>query len=111
MAPRKIREANPEQLVLVLTGAREEEFGMLAPQVGAGFLSKELDIGVLPRALEAALDREGVTSREMTRRLIACLRGGAQQQLGPVTDQSPKATYRVRMRDHRPPDLDRPYPN
>ena len=45
---------NPDQLVVVLTGAGEEQFGLLALQAGAvGFLSKDVDIAALPRALTA----------------------------------------------------------
>ena len=41
LATRKILNRNPDQLVVVLTGADEEEFGLLALQAGAvGFLSK-----------------------------------------------------------------------
>jgi NarL family two-component system response regulator LiaR len=75
LATRKIVKANPEQLVVVLTGAGEEEFGLLALRAGAvGFLSKDVDIGALPRALIGARAGEGAISREMTRRLIASFR-------------------------------------
>ena len=75
LATRKILEANPDQLVVVLTGGGEDDFGLLALQAGAvGYLSKELDIDALPRALEAVRDGEGAVSREMTRRLIARFR-------------------------------------
>jgi len=75
LATRKIVKANPEQLVVVLTGAGEEEFGLLALKAGAvGFLSKDVDIGALPRALIGAWAGEGAISREMTRRLIARFR-------------------------------------
>src|SRR5215210_9558739 len=66
---------NPDQLVVVLTGAGEEEFGLLALRAGAvGFLSKDVDIGALPRALKGARAGEGAISREMTRQLIASFR-------------------------------------
>jgi DNA-binding NarL/FixJ family response regulator len=75
LATRMIVKANPEQLVVVLTGADEEEFGLLALRVGAvGFLSKDVDIDALPRALMGAWAGEGLISREMTRRLIARVR-------------------------------------
>jgi DNA-binding NarL/FixJ family response regulator len=71
LATRKILKGNPEQLVVVLTGAGEEEFGLLALRAGAvGFLSKDMDTNALPRALAAVLDGEGAVSRAMTLRLI-----------------------------------------
>jgi DNA-binding NarL/FixJ family response regulator len=71
LATRKILKANPDQLVVVLTGAGEEEFGLLAVRAGAvGFLSKDMDTNALPRTLAAVLDGEGAVSRAMTLRLI-----------------------------------------
>ena len=55
MATRQIRRQIPEQLVIVLTGAGDDdhELGMQALRAGAsGFLSKDLEIEALPRALE-----------------------------------------------------------
>ena len=55
LATRKIRKVIPDQHVIVLTGADDEddELGMLALRVGAsGFLSKDVDINALLRALE-----------------------------------------------------------
>jgi two-component system, NarL family, response regulator LiaR len=71
LATRKILERNPGQLVVVLTGAGEEEFGLLALRAGAvGFLSKDIKIDALPRVLVAVRDGEAAISRAMTRRLI-----------------------------------------
>ncbi len=71
LATRQLRKADPDQLVVVLTGAGEHELGLLAVRAGAvGFLSKEADIEALPRALEAVRRGEAAISREMTRRLI-----------------------------------------
>jgi NarL family two-component system response regulator LiaR len=78
LATRKIVESNPDQLVVVLTAAGEDEFGLLALRAGAvGFLSKEIDIDALPQALAAVRDGEGAISRAMTRRLIEQFRGGS----------------------------------
>ena len=53
LATRQLLKANPEQLVVVLTGGGEHELGLLALRAGAvGFLSKQADIDALPRALE-----------------------------------------------------------
>ena len=71
LATRQILKANPDQLVVVLTGGGEHELGLLALRAGAvGFLSKEADIDALPRALEGVRRGEAAISRDMTRRLI-----------------------------------------
>ena len=78
VATRQIRRQLPEQLVIVLTGAGsdDDELGLLALRAGAaGFLSKELEIEVLPRALEALRHGQAVISRKLTLSLIERLRG------------------------------------
>ena len=71
LATRQILKANPDQLVVVLTGGGDDDLGLLALRAGAvGFLSKEADIDALPRALEGVRRGEAAISREMTRRLI-----------------------------------------
>jgi DNA-binding NarL/FixJ family response regulator len=94
LATRKILEANPDQLVVVLTSAGEDDFGLLAVQAGAvGYLSKELDIDSLPRALEAVREGEGAISRRMTSRLVAEFRdapngsSGLRPIKGPLTER------------------------
>ena len=77
VATRQIRKAIPEQLVIVLTGAGEEdeELGLQALRAGAsGFLSKDVEIDALPRALEGVRAGEAAISRKMTRTLIDRLR-------------------------------------
>jgi two-component system, NarL family, response regulator LiaR len=77
VATRQIRKAIPEQLVIVLTGAGDEqhELGMQALRAGAsGFLSKDLEIGALPRTLEGVRAGEAAISRKMARTLIDRLR-------------------------------------
>ena len=52
LATRQILKVVPDQLVIVLTGADDEddELGLLALRAGAaGFLSKDVDIDALPR--------------------------------------------------------------
>ncbi len=77
IATRKIRKEIPDQLVIVLTGAGEEdqELGLQALRSGAsGYLSKDLEIDALPRALEGVRAGEAAISRKMTRTLIDRLR-------------------------------------
>jgi two-component system, NarL family, response regulator LiaR len=77
IATRQIRKEIPDQLVIVLTGAGEEdqELGLQALRSGAsGYLSKDLEIDALPRALEGVKAGEAAISRKMTRTLIDRLR-------------------------------------
>ena len=77
MATRQIRRQLPEQLIVVLTGAGEDdhELGMQALRAGAsGFLSKDLEIEALPRALEGLRAGEAAISRKRTLALIERLR-------------------------------------
>ena len=77
LATRQILKAIPDQLVIALTGAADEddELGLLALRAGAaGFLSKDVDINALPRTLKALRAGEAAISRRMTRRVIEELR-------------------------------------
>jgi NarL family two-component system response regulator LiaR len=77
VATRQIRKAIPEQLVIVLTGAGDEdqELGLQALRAGAsGFLSKDLEIDALPRTLQGVRAGEAAISRKMVRLLIDRLR-------------------------------------
>lgn len=81
-ATRRILKEIPEQRIVMLTSTDEEEMGLLGLKAGAaGFLSKDLDIDVLPRALRGAVDGEAVISRRLGMRLVEHLRrapeGGA----------------------------------
>ena len=90
LATRQIRKANPDQLVVVLTGADEDEFGLLALRAGAvGFLSKDADVAGLVRALAGVRQGEAAISREMTRRLIDRYRGTADEASGMRPIKSP----------------------
>ena len=76
-ATREIRRQLPEQLVIVLTGAGSDDdtLGLLALRAGAGgFLSKELEIEALPRALEGLRQGQAAISRKLTLALIERLR-------------------------------------
>jgi DNA-binding NarL/FixJ family response regulator len=86
-ATRRILKEIPDQIVVMLTSTDEEDMGLLGLRAGAaGFLSKDLDIDVLPRALRGALDGEAVISRKLGRRLVEHLRttGGGPTGMRPV---------------------------
>ena len=77
MATRRIRLKLPEQLVIVLTGAgsEDDELGLLALRSGAtGFLSKDLEIEMLPRAIEGLRQGQAAISRKLELSLIERLR-------------------------------------
>ena len=76
VATRRIVKELPDQIVVILTGADDDdEIGLQALRAGAtGYLSKDLDIDALPRALEGARTGEAVISRRMTKKLIEHVR-------------------------------------
>jgi len=74
-ATRRIIAERPEQLVVILTTGDDEDVALQALRAGAvGFLSKDVDIDVIPRALRSALEGEAAISRRLSRRLIEQLR-------------------------------------
>jgi NarL family two-component system response regulator LiaR len=74
-ATRQIVKEVPEQLVVLLTSADEDEMGLLGLRAGAvGFLTKDVDVASVPRALLGALEGEAVISRKLGMRLIEKLR-------------------------------------
>jgi NarL family two-component system response regulator LiaR len=77
LATRQILKVVPDQLVIVLTGADDEDdqLGLLALRAGAaGFITKEVDIEALPRALAGVRVGEAAISRTLTKRVIEQLR-------------------------------------
>jgi DNA-binding NarL/FixJ family response regulator len=89
-ATRRILKEIPEQLVVMLTSTDEDDMGLLGLRAGAvGFLSKDLDIDVLPRALQGAMDGEAVISRKLGRRLVDHLRTSASGPTGMRPVKSP----------------------
>ena len=74
-ATRRILKQLPEQVIVLLTSADEDEIGIVGLRAGAaGFLTKEVDIEVLPQALRGAFDGEAVISRRFGMRLVEHLR-------------------------------------
>jgi NarL family two-component system response regulator LiaR len=74
-ATRRIVEVIPDQIVVMLTSGEDDDVGLVSLRSGAtGFLTKDLEIDVLPRALLGALSGEAAISRRMTRRLVEQLR-------------------------------------
>jgi NarL family two-component system response regulator LiaR len=89
-ATRRILKQVPDQAVVLLTSTDEEQMGLLGLRAGAiGFLSKDLDIDILPRALQRALDGEAVISRRLGMRLVEHLRTAPEGGIGMRPIKSP----------------------
>jgi two-component system, NarL family, response regulator LiaR len=74
-ATRRILKEIPDQRIVMLTSSDDEEMGLLGLRAGAaGFLSKDLDIEALPRALRGVVEGEAAISRQMGMRLVEHLR-------------------------------------
>jgi NarL family two-component system response regulator LiaR len=91
-ATRKIVKEHPEQVIVILTSADDDEMGLLGLRAGAaGFLTKDLDVDVLPRALQGVLTGEAAISRRLSMRLVEQLRrspdrvGGLRPVKSPLT--------------------------
>src|ERR1700750_1826160 len=70
-ATRRIYEHDPSIRVVMLTGAGDDELGMRGLRAAAaGYLSKEVELDSLPRALRGALEGEAAISRRLAMQLI-----------------------------------------
>jgi len=74
-ATRRILRDRPDQIVVLLTSSGNDDLGMLGLRMGAaGYLSKEVDLEALPRAIEGTLRGEAAISRTMAMRVVEQLR-------------------------------------
>jgi NarL family two-component system response regulator LiaR len=74
-ATRQIVKEMPQQVIVILTAADDDEMGLLGLRAGAaGFLTKEIEIESLPRALRGAHAGQSAVSRRLTMRLVEQLR-------------------------------------
>jgi NarL family two-component system response regulator LiaR len=74
-ATRRIVKDAPEQVIVMLTSGDDEEVGLASLRAGAaGFLTKDVDVDVLPRTLISALSGEAAISRRMGMRLVEHIR-------------------------------------
>ena len=89
-ATRQILKEHPDQLIVILTSVNDDEMGFLGLRAGAaGFLTKEVDIDVLPRALRGVLSGEAAISRRLSMRLVERLRRGSDEVAGLRPVKSP----------------------
>jgi DNA-binding NarL/FixJ family response regulator len=78
-ATRRIMKSLPEQVIVMLTSGDDEAVGLTSLRAGAaGFLTKDVDVDVLPRTLISALSGEAAISRRMSMRLVEHLRRAPQ---------------------------------
>ena len=82
-ATRRIYEADPSVRVVLLTGAGDEELGLRGLRAGAsGYLSKEVELDALPRALRGALEGEAAISRQLAMSLVQHYRSAPNAGMG-----------------------------
>jgi NarL family two-component system response regulator LiaR len=91
-ATRRIVKEAPDQVIVMLTSGEDDEIGMIGLRAGAaGFLTKNLEIDMLPRALLGAVGGEAAISRRLSMRLVDHLRrapertGGLRPVRSPLT--------------------------
>jgi two-component system, NarL family, response regulator LiaR len=74
-ATRRIAARLPSTRIVIFTAAGDEDTGLLGLRLGAaGFLAKDVDVAVLPRALERVCAGEAAVSRQLTMKLVESLR-------------------------------------
>ncbi len=73
-ATRRLTVSAPQVGVIMLSVSEDDDLGLLSLQAGAiGFLTKDIDITVLPRVLHGVSAGEAAVDRRLTRRLIQSL--------------------------------------
>jgi DNA-binding NarL/FixJ family response regulator len=89
-ATRRIISEVPDQVIIILTSSDEDEMGMLGLRAGAsGFLTKDVDLDVLPRVLDGVRDGEAIFSRRLGRKLLEQLRAQGEPTPGMRPVKSP----------------------
>jgi two-component system, NarL family, response regulator LiaR len=93
-ATRRIFETDPAIRVVLLTGAADDALGLRGLRAGAaGFLSKDMELGSLPRALRSTIDGEAAISRRLAMHLVQHFRTTPSAGMGlrpvrsPLTDR------------------------
>ena len=82
-ATRRITAEDANINIVMLTGAGDDELGLRSLRAGAvGFLSKEVELEALPRALRSTIDGEAAISRRVAMRLVERFRTTAAAGMG-----------------------------
>jgi DNA-binding NarL/FixJ family response regulator len=70
-ATRQIVSHDPGQLVILVSGSADEDLAVLGFRLGAsGWLSKDIPLEALARAVHGAIDGEAAVSRKLMRRVV-----------------------------------------
>jgi NarL family two-component system response regulator LiaR len=89
-ATRRIMQEMPDQRIVMLTSSDEDEMGFVGLRAGAvGYLSKDVDVDVLPQALAGARGGEAAISRRLSMQLIEELRRAPEPTAGMRPVKSP----------------------
>jgi two-component system, NarL family, response regulator LiaR len=89
-ATRHIVREVPDQLIVMLTSSDEREMGVVGLRAGAvGYLSKDVDVDVLPQALRGTLRGEAAISRRLSMQLVEQLRRAPEVSTGMRPVRSP----------------------
>jgi two-component system, NarL family, response regulator LiaR len=84
-ATRQITERLPDTVVILLTGAADEETALRGLRAGAaGYLRKDVELEAIPRAVLAALDGQAAIPRALAMRLVQDLRAEGAAHTRPV---------------------------
>jgi two-component system, NarL family, response regulator LiaR len=82
-ATRRIYDQDPGIRVVLLTGAADDALGLRGLRAGAaGFLSKDIELASLPRALRGALEGEAAISRRLAMQLVQHFRSAPEAGMG-----------------------------
>jgi len=82
-ATRRIYDGDPEIRVVLLTGAADDSLGLRGLRAGAaGFLSKDMELASLPRALRSAYEGEAAISRKLAMQLVQHFRSAPAAGMG-----------------------------
>lgn len=89
-ATRHIVSANPSQVIILVSRGDDEAIGLASLRAGAvGFLTKDLGVEALPRAVEGAVRGEAAISRRLSMRLIERLHNLTGRSQSSWPDRSP----------------------
>jgi two-component system, NarL family, response regulator LiaR len=82
-ATRRIYDQDPGIRVVLLTGAADDALGLRGLRAGAaGFLSEDIELASLPRALRGALEGEAAISRRLAMQLVQHFRSAPEAGMG-----------------------------
>jgi two-component system, NarL family, response regulator LiaR len=89
-ATRRIMQELPGQRIVMLTSSDEDEMGFVGLRAGAvGYLSKDLDVEILPQALKGTREGQAAISRKLSMQLIEELRRAPKPTIGMRPVKSP----------------------